>query len=218
MSFNYWQKFDHDNVYHIYNRSIQEALLFQDNSDYTYFLKKYKEYLSPYFATYAYCLIPNHFHFLVKIKPLDACTIFIKEEKTLTSSKFLNNEIGIDEFLVNQIRRFFSSIVLSHNKKYGRKGNLFAKRFKRVTVSKEAKLSYLVCYLHHNPIHHGLTKSMIDWKHSSFRAYNSNQKTLLEKELILKWFGGLKEFLEAHLSFQSDFKDNKRILERLEME
>lgn len=54
--------------YHVYNRTNNKELLFKEHENYFFFLRKYKQYLSSYIDTYAYCLMPNHFHFLIKVK------------------------------------------------------------------------------------------------------------------------------------------------------
>jgi putative transposase len=56
------------NLYHIYNRGNNKQLIFFERKNYIYFLKLFKNYLSSYIDVYAYCLMPNHFHFLIKIK------------------------------------------------------------------------------------------------------------------------------------------------------
>lgn len=68
-----------ENFYHLYNRGNDERLIFPKEKNHLYFLKKFGEYLFNYLDTFAYCLIPNHFHFLVKIKP--AKTIFKSARK-----------------------------------------------------------------------------------------------------------------------------------------
>lgn len=54
--------------YHIYNRGVNGEIIFKNNDNYTYFLSKVKKYLTPVSDIYAYCLLPNHFHFLIRIK------------------------------------------------------------------------------------------------------------------------------------------------------
>ena len=54
--------------YHIYNRGNNGETIFRDARNYPYFLKLYAEYVEPVAETYAYCLLPNHFHFLVRIR------------------------------------------------------------------------------------------------------------------------------------------------------
>ncbi|MCF6359136.1 MAG: transposase [Cyclobacteriaceae bacterium] len=62
------QKMDVNTYYHIYNRANGNENLFRSDENYEYFLKKWGEYISDIADTYAYCLMPNHFHFLIKTK------------------------------------------------------------------------------------------------------------------------------------------------------
>jgi len=71
MAIDYWQKLEEGCTYHIYNKAIDGNDLFRDDNDYVDFLIRYKKYCDPYFETYAYCLIPNHFHFLAKVKSVE---------------------------------------------------------------------------------------------------------------------------------------------------
>ncbi len=57
-----------EGTYHIYNRANGNESLFFREDNYLYFLEKYKEYISPVAETFCYCLMPNHFHFLIRIK------------------------------------------------------------------------------------------------------------------------------------------------------
>lgn len=66
----YYAEFIEDGCYHIYNRCISGEKLFKSEENYRYFLQQWQKYLGDYMATYAYALIPNHFHFLAKCKPL----------------------------------------------------------------------------------------------------------------------------------------------------
>jgi REP element-mobilizing transposase RayT len=65
------QKFEqlsYGNYFHIYNREINSCNIFAENENYEYFLDLYDKKISPVADTYAWALMPNHFHFLVKIK------------------------------------------------------------------------------------------------------------------------------------------------------
>ena len=59
-------------IYHLYNHAVGNDNLFHQEENYRYFLKKYAELLTPIFDTYAYCLLPNHFHLLVHVKNLSS--------------------------------------------------------------------------------------------------------------------------------------------------
>ena len=70
-----------DCFYHIYNRAINGELIFTSNRNYLFFLQKIKENLPQVCDIYAYCLMPNHFHLLVKIKSETDLQNLIKFQK-----------------------------------------------------------------------------------------------------------------------------------------
>lgn len=71
--------------YHIYNRGINSDILFKENSNYEYLLKLYDLHIEPIAETYAWCLMKNHFHFLVRIKDVEE---IILERKIPPSQSF----------------------------------------------------------------------------------------------------------------------------------
>ena len=60
--------YEPNGIYHIVNHANGKENLFQEEENYHYFLKKYSEKLSPILDFIAYCLMPNHFHLLIRIK------------------------------------------------------------------------------------------------------------------------------------------------------
>lgn len=202
MAIDYWQKFAGNHTYHIYNRAIQNVNLFNKHSEYEDFLSKYKKYLSPYFDTFAYCLMPNHFHFLSRVKPLANIENMLRKESSQAAIKLLERKSTINAFLEDQMRRLFSSYALKYNRNNNRKGALFSQRCKRVMVKKEAQFHYLLCYIHHNPIHHKYSIDFKDWKYSSFNAYLSSKPTNIKCTEALEWIGGLDFFLQTHRDFK----------------
>ena len=209
MAFNYWQTLKEGNFYHLYNRSINKELLFRKDSDYYLFLTRIKKYFSPYLDIYAYCLMPDHFHFLIRVKKVtESVLIQIKTEKTVAGNKLVEKEITINDFIEDQFRRLFSSYALWYNKYYKRTGSLFQKRPKRILIKSEIKLLQLICYIHHNPIHHGFAEDYSQWIYSSFNAFLSDQPTALCRNKVFEWFGlenielGKELFLQHHQSFK----------------
>ena len=66
---NYTPLMQADSFYHIFNRAnSNHDVLFTSAENYRFFLIKFATYLSPYIKIYAYCLLPNHFHFLIQVK------------------------------------------------------------------------------------------------------------------------------------------------------
>jgi REP element-mobilizing transposase RayT len=62
------QPLEYDSYFHIYNRGINGEDLFLETSNYEHFLNLYSKYIDPIAETYAWCLMKNHFHFLVRIR------------------------------------------------------------------------------------------------------------------------------------------------------
>jgi len=175
-------------VYHIFNKAIGSERLFRTETDYHFFLQKLKRFITPYAKMLSYCLIPNHFHLLVQLKE--------EEEITFRNFDLISSEP--EKIFIQRFSDLFNSYSKSYNKAYDRKGRLFLYSFKRIEVSKEDYLIYLICYIHRNPIHHGLTFNYEDWKYTSYNAFLSNKPTEIERDYILDLFGSKKEFVNFH--------------------
>jgi hypothetical protein len=213
MKTNYWEKLEPDVIYHIYNRAVGKDNLFSDDGNYQFFLKQWKTYL-PYLDVYVYCLMPNHFHFLAKVKPMtEELKGHLHEQRTVKSQQFVEGEIPYSEYLEDQFKRFFSSYALAYNKQQGRHGALFQKRFKRISVIDEYKLHYLVAYIHHNPLHHRFFTAFENWKYSSWSAYlHLEQPSSLNREEVLSWFDAdLEKARTRLLKYHEDFRIDKKL-------
>ena len=175
--------------YHIYNHANGNENLFKSDNNYNYFLNKYNQYISPIADTFAYCLMPNHFHFLVKIKEEEIITNLSLSYPLLNPQGFKN----LEGFISQQFSNFFKAYTKAYNKMYDRKGALFLHNFKRKEVNDEAYFAKLIHYIHANPVHHGFTPSIEDWKYSSYQSYISEK----EIKLAIEWFGGLEAFKQA---------------------
>ncbi len=161
-----------DTCYHIYSRGINRENVFFEERNYAYFLERYAHHLTHYFDTYAYCLLPNHFHFLVRVKAfeeIDACTVVM----TTPSQKFAN---------------FLNAYAKAINKSYDRTGSLFQQRFPRKRVHSEAYFTHLIAYIHRNPQEHGIAEDFRDWPHTSYAELLSSDQTMLHRQQVLGWF------------------------------
>ena len=125
----YLADFEEQGIYHVYNRTNNREKLFLSEENRLFFLRKYKEHLSAYLDTYCWCLLPNHFHFLVRVKPLIKIMECIEgkefNNRSLTEKKFLTNQCTISELIEHGFRRFFQSYSLAFNKVHQRKGICF---------------------------------------------------------------------------------------------
>jgi putative transposase len=175
--------------YHIYTHANGNENLFRTDENYRFFLKKFALHINPVADTYCYCLMPNHIHFLIKIK----------EEADLeaTFGKFETFQ-KLESKLSKQFSNLFSSYTQSYNKVFSRKGSLFIPNFKRKEIKDEAYLTQVIRYIHFNPVHHGFVKDIRDWPHSSYHSLLHSKETSLKREEVLAWFGGAKEFCKLH--------------------
>ncbi len=180
--------------YHIYNQGNAKENLFREPENYRFFLQKFEKYISPVAETMAYCLLPNHFHFLLKIKD-----VAIPESKTGTSPS---------DYINQQFSNFFNSYSKAFNKKYDRVGKLFALPFKRILVKNDQYLSSLIVYIHRNPIHHCFTDHFNEWPYSSYHAYISNEASWLNLDYMIYWFGSRDQFVKTHIDALNDFRIN----------
>jgi len=188
--------------YHAYNRGVEKRLIFQDDQDHKVFLSYLKEYLSPppdpekllksitfkdtvfkgiprqpknfhkRLELLSYCLMPNHFHLLVK-----------QVAKT-----------SMESFIHSLLLRY----SMYFNKKYDRVGPLFQGRFKGVLIDNDSYLLHLTRYIHLNPSEYVKDLSAA---YSSYAEYLGLRNTLWVKpDFILNFFNKttLPEFIKVN--------------------
>lgn len=189
-----------DKFYHIYNHSVGKLNIFENDGNYIYFLEKYKEYLSPFVDTFAYCLMPNHFHFAIRIKDLKQLPE-IKDKAPLTKFQTLskvNVVENVEKLLSKQFSIFFSSYSQAFNKQQKRRGALFERPFKRKLITSDEYFKNLIYYIHLNPVHHKFVEDFQDWKFTSYNSYFSNSVSLLKDDEITNFFNDKNEFADFH--------------------
>ena len=200
-----------EKIYHIYNHANGKDNLFYSDDNYFYFLKRYSEILLPILDTYAYCLMPNHFHWLVKIKSEKEIFDFLKlnnriPEETLRFEEYKNLSSTIAGLIENifslqiskQFSNFFSSYSQALNKQRNRKGNLFIQTFKRKEIDTDEQLKDTLLYIHCNPTHHGIVANFEQWKFSSYSAYLTEKPSAVKREEPLKLFESKENFTFCH--------------------
>jgi len=158
-----------------------------DERNYRYFLKLYTRHITPVADTCAYCLLRNHFHFLVQIKAA--------EEQDLTGFPNLS---GLPRKPSQQFSNLFNAYAKAFNKTTHRTGTLFQRPFGRVEVTSDAYLVHLVTYIHQNPQKHGLVDDFRTWPYSSYQALLSAKPTRLQRDDVLAWFQGAESFEDVH--------------------
>ena len=182
---------EYGRFYHIYNRGINGCDLFYENENHEYFLHLYDKHISKVADTFAWVLMRNHFHILVKIKPVDE--LFENGFENLEGLKGTTRN-----FANQQYSNLFNAYTKSFNKRFQRTGSLFEHPFRRIPVKTDDHLKYLVYYIHHNPIHHGFCDHYLDYPWSSYLTIVSPKTTKLNRAEVLSWFGDKSNFEKSH--------------------
>ncbi|MDT0644093.1 hypothetical protein RM553_14745 [Zunongwangia sp. F363] len=183
-----------DKFHHGYNRANGNENIFKNKENYRFFLQQYKKYIVPLADTFCYCLMPNHFHFLFRIK----------SEPELKKLVDFPNSPAVEKFLSKGFSNFFSSYTQAFNKQQNRRGSLFMKNFKRKCIEKEDYLYNLIPYIHNNPVAAKLCEKAEDWEFSSYNSIISEKPTLLQREEILEYFDGRSNFISFHKKPNND--------------
>ena len=186
---------DFDSYYHIYNRSNDRENVFYSQENYRYFLKRYDHFLSNYIDTYCFCLLPNHFHLLVRIKPCDA---IIQQARKDFSAVGKYATMPAEQWVSERFRLLFLSYTKAINKQISRKGSLFQRPFKRKKVDNDSYFNSLVWYIQRNPEHHGIHHDFTTYSWSSFQRILSEKPSKLMKKEVLDWFGGKENYVVFH--------------------
>ncbi len=162
--------------YHFFNRAnSQTDKLFYQERNYSYFLKLWTDYMDKHFEVWSYCLIANHFHFLVRVRA--------NETPCLAMESW---------------RRFAISYTQAINKQESRRGSLFQEHPKHLLVNSETHLLSLVRYIHHNPLHHGVTERLESWRYSSYLAFFVSTASRVMRSEVLALFGDVAAFQLFH--------------------
>jgi len=194
-------KLEENTYYHIYNRGNNNQDIFFDYESYRYFLRLYERYIEPFAETYAWCLMKNHFHLLIYVKPFDQ----IRLDQLYYTTTEKPKKIGI----THQLSHLFNAYTQSINKKFKRSGSLFEKSFERKIVNSEKYFKNLIYYIHNNPVHHKFVDNIALYPWSSYGSVISYKPTKLKREKVIDLFINEVNFIDYHAVNQniSDIQD-----------
>lgn len=152
------------NVYHVYNQGNNRQQLFHDDDDYRKFLELFTFYVLPYTDVLAWCLIPNHYHFLISVK--NNCAP-VKQGNIMLDS------------VSNGFRNLSSTYAHYFNKSHTKTGSVFRPKTKSKSLDDKSDImSYINCfyYIHQNAWRHGIVSHASLWRYSSYHFYSGNRK------------------------------------------
>ena len=187
--------------FHIFNCANGDEKLFRESENYKFFLNKYSHHINPIAETFAYCLMPNHFHFIVRFKELELINKHFQSPYTITKLNIENTSL----ILSKQFSNLFSSYTQALNKKYHRRGNLFKTPFGRIEITNENYLRRAICYVHLNPVKHKIVNSIEDWEFTSFKTYYSNEQSNINRDEVIQLFNDLENMKFVHLNSYDNY-------------
>lgn len=167
--------------YPIYKGSNNREDLLREERNYPFFLSLYAQHIEPVAETYAYCLLRNHFHVLVRIRDIG--------DTTRSPSQSFSN--------------LFNAYARAFNKTYSRSGALFERPFSRTEISNGNYFANLIYYIHFNPQKHAFVQDYREWTYSSYHALATTRATHLQRQSVLEWFGGKQGFIQSHTTGMS---------------
>jgi REP element-mobilizing transposase RayT len=174
-----------DYYYHVFNRGINRQPIFTWEGHYRKFLMLCEKYIPQTADVLAYCLLPNHFHFLLYIHP----------DGVYPPRRGVNSPLG----------NLFNSYAQWFNRQTDRTGGLFQRPFKRKKITDQDYLKKVIYYIHRNPLHHKLTRNPANYTFSSYQEIIGHRPSFLQREQVLEWFDDRRNFIDYHsMQFEID--------------
>ncbi len=183
--------FEPEHIYHVYNRGNNKTPIFFAEKNYLFLLQKIRNEWLIYCDMYCYCLMPNHFHFMLQPKEEGCKTIILKGKTTHLQN--LSKTIG------KTLSSYTQAIHIQNNTT----GNLFQKKTKAKSLTEDSMIKpghimkdYLLncfLYIHNNPLQADLVSDLKDWPFSSWLDYYGFRNGSLCKKLKAKERIGLNE-------------------------
>jgi len=169
--------------YHAYNRGNNKQTIFYEESDYLSVIGLFQKNTPRFEITLiAYCLMPNHYHLL------------LRQEGDTPISRFMQST--------------FQSYSQSFNNRYNRTGRLYDNPNPPKHVDDTAYLFQVCRYIHRNPLDAHLVNDLADWPYSNYPEYiDQRDGTLVPRDLVAEWFGSPEEYRKFVESGDEDYDD-----------
>jgi len=217
-----------DQYYHFYNRGNNRQAVFFERDNYLYFLRGIQKYLCGSMDVLAYCLMPTHYHLLVRVKPPprqpQTSEVCVKPLPQPQTSEVLKTSEVSAAAASHQVSIGMQKIGISYtkaiNKRFGRVGALFQGQFRGKPVKNYAHLLSLCVYIHANPVKDGLVALPEDWEYSNYLDWiGLRSGTLVNREFIQEYFDTPAEYTSLVLDYlrtRSLPEDTSKYLQDLE--
>jgi len=171
--------FPEPGLYHIYNRGNNKELIFFGDGDYIHFISLCRKHIANRCQIIAWCLMPNHFHFMVQVN-----------DESLEPVKWGGN---VMPSISNGFQLLQSNYSKRINYRENRAGSLFQQKTKSKLLETKSYALTAFWYLHQNPVKAALAKNMLEWEYSSYKEYCGLRNESLSKVELGKTVLNLSE-------------------------
>lgn len=176
-----------NDIFHYYNRGCNRQNIFFNPENYLFLIRKIKQTYQEFgISVIAYCLMPNHYHFMIK----------------QTS----------DRRASDWIKSLFIGYVQAINIEQNRSGTLFEGRTKCILIDKEEYLLHIIRYIHCNPLTAGIVDRIEDWHYSNYLEWVGMRKgKLFDRTFFSNYFRNHDDYRAFIREYAQDKRMNKQI-------
>jgi len=200
-----------EGYYHIYNRGNNRGAIFFEQENYLYFLQGLKKYLLPAADIIAYCLMPTHYHLMVRVKQQTS-----EVPKTSEISVKQTSEVSETSEVSRAMQKLLISYTKAINKRFERVGALFQGAFQSRPVTDSKYLLQLCRYIHANPVKDGLVTDPLDWPYSNYLDWiDERDGALIDRDFIRTQFPNPIDYKDFVLDYVRTRKMPEDVLEYL---
>jgi len=162
--------FQPGSYYHIFNRGAHHRSIFKDQENYLFVIRKIKQYSIQFdLSVIAYCLMPNHYHLLIRQN---------------------------GDFKASMLPQLvFNSYSKAFNKRNNHTGTLFEDSYHIKVIEETSYLLHLCRYIHGNPVKDGVVADPADWEFSNYREFiGTRNGSLFDPGFFIEYFSDIKDY------------------------
>jgi REP element-mobilizing transposase RayT len=176
------------NIYHIYNHAVGNENIFSKPFECERFLADIGKRLPRAADIFAWCLMCNHFHFLLRVT-------------------------GEPKDFSNALGEALNAYAKWYNIRNDRMGSVFVKPFKRKAAADIDYIRWLVWYIHSNITHHKISSDwhLYPWSSYGYYAGNAAPPAFLNTAFLPKLFGGLEAMIHFHATRSGGFREDELV-------
>jgi putative transposase len=196
-----------EKFYHIFNRGNNRETIFPQERNYFFFLERYKKYCASIFKTFAYALMPNHFHLVVQVKAQKEIESLIRNTSRGGFKKYRETELSeaiCESYVTKELNHFFVSYSKAVIVQENRTGSLLQNRFHHPGITSDEQLRNTIIYAHLNATHHGFAGHIDDWRFTSYHDCIAHDNSLVAVSEVLELFDGIDNFIFLHRERNKD--------------